>query len=124
MAYFDLFPDVLLPSFSNDRNSSNDLQLSKNLYKRGKIRDDYFQSFDFKTVYDIYTDSKSLDELASRLNNKYRIKALHIKWVEIFLYKKPPWLTTKTVIFFFILETYLKIMFNNLILLINIWQLY
>ena len=44
MAYFDLFPDILLPSFSNDRNSSNDLQLSKNLFKRGKIRDDFFEN--------------------------------------------------------------------------------
>jgi len=44
MAYFDLFPDVLLPSFSNDRNSSSDLQLSKNLFKRGKIRDDFFEN--------------------------------------------------------------------------------
>ena len=44
MAYFDLFPDVLLPSFSNDRNSNNDFQVSKNLFKRAKIRDDFFEN--------------------------------------------------------------------------------
>jgi len=44
MNYFDLFPDVELPSFSDKRNSSRDLIRVKNLFKRGKIREDFFQS--------------------------------------------------------------------------------
>ena len=44
MNYFDLFPDVELPSFSDKRNSSKDLIRVKNLFKRGKIREDFFQS--------------------------------------------------------------------------------
>ena len=44
MNYFDLFPDVELPSFSDKRNSSRDLIRVKNLFKRGKIREDFFES--------------------------------------------------------------------------------
>lgn len=52
MAYFDLFSDLLLPSFSENRNSSYDYVRVKNLFKRGKIRDDFFQN---ATVFDKYT---------------------------------------------------------------------
>ena len=32
MAYFDEFPDILLPSFSDGRNSTSDFSKSKNLF--------------------------------------------------------------------------------------------
>lgn len=51
MAYFDLFPDLLLPSFSDNRNSNYDYVRVKNLFKRAKIRDDFFQN---ATVFDKY----------------------------------------------------------------------
>ena len=44
MAYFDQFPDVLIPSPNSTRTSSNDFVLAKNLFKRGKIRDDFFEN--------------------------------------------------------------------------------
>ena len=43
MAYFTEFPDILLPSFTDNRNSSTDFVKSKNLFKRAKIRDDIFR---------------------------------------------------------------------------------
>ena len=52
MAYFDEFPDILLPSFVDGRTSSSDLVRSKNLFKRAKIRDDFFS---IATVFDLYT---------------------------------------------------------------------
>jgi len=58
MAYFDLFPDVLLPSFSNDRNSNNDFQLSKNLFKRAKIRDDFFENAVAFNTYSVNGDDR------------------------------------------------------------------
>ena len=44
MAYFDLFPNVQLPSYSEKRSSSYDTIIVKNLFKRGKIREDFFQN--------------------------------------------------------------------------------
>ena len=44
MAYFDQHPDLILPSFSQNRNSSGDSYITKNLFKRGKIREDFFQN--------------------------------------------------------------------------------
>ena len=44
MAYFDLFPNVELPSYSEKRSSSYDTIIVKNLFKRGKIREDFFQN--------------------------------------------------------------------------------
>ena len=52
MAYFDEFPDILLPSFVDGRTSSSDFVKSKNLFKRAKIRDDFFS---VATVFDFYT---------------------------------------------------------------------
>ena len=52
MAYFDEFPDILLPSFVDGRNSSSDFVKSKNLFKRAKIRDDFFST---ATVFDLYS---------------------------------------------------------------------
>ena len=58
MAYFDHHPDILLPSFSPDRNSSNDGVLVKNLFKRGKIRDDIFKDVTYFTKYSIQGDDR------------------------------------------------------------------
>ena len=44
MAYFDFFPDLLLPSFSDNRRSSKDTVRVKNLFKRAKLRDDFFEN--------------------------------------------------------------------------------
>jgi len=44
MAYFDNHPNLILPSFSQNRNSSGDSFLTKNLFKRGKIREDFFNN--------------------------------------------------------------------------------
>ena len=44
MAYFDQHPNLILPSFSPNRNSSKDSYITKNLFKRGKIREDFFQN--------------------------------------------------------------------------------
>ena len=86
MAYFDYHPDILLPSFSPDRNSSNDATIVKNLFKRGKIREKYFEnamSFEKYNIqgddrpdnvaYDIYKDS-SLDWVVLISNNIINIR--------------------------------------------------
>ena len=86
MAYFDYHPDIVLPSFSPDRNSSNDATIVKNLFKRGKIRDKYFEnamSFEKYNIqgddrpdnvaYDIYKDS-SLDWVVLISNNIINIR--------------------------------------------------
>ena len=44
MAYFDQHPDLILPSFSQNRTSNSDSYITKNLFKRGKIRDDFFKN--------------------------------------------------------------------------------
>ena len=44
MAYFDLFPNVELPSYSEKRSSSYDTIIVKNLFKRWKVREDFFQN--------------------------------------------------------------------------------
>ena len=44
MAYFDLFPNILIASHTENRNSNLDMVLSKNLFKRAKIREDFFQN--------------------------------------------------------------------------------
>tara|TARA_B100000579_G_C22464253_1_gene680381 strand:- start:30 stop:683 length:654 start_codon:yes stop_codon:yes gene_type:complete len=44
MAYFDSHPNLILPSFSPNRNSTKDYYITKNLFRRGKIREDFFQN--------------------------------------------------------------------------------
>ena len=58
MAYFDEFPDVLLPSFSDGRNSTSDFSRSKNLFKRAKIRDDFFSTATVFGYYSIIGDDR------------------------------------------------------------------
>jgi hypothetical protein len=68
MSYFDLFPDLLLPSFTDNRNSSYDYVRVKNLFKRAKIRDDFFQN---AVVFDKYAilGNDRPDNVAQRLYN-------------------------------------------------------
>ena len=58
MAYFDLFPDILLPSFIENRNSSSDFTRTKNLFKRAKIRDDFFENAVTFTKFTISGDDR------------------------------------------------------------------
>ena len=58
MAYFDQFPDVLIPSPNSTRTSSNDFVLAKNLFKRGKIRDDFFENAMAFNKYSITGDDR------------------------------------------------------------------
>ena len=58
MAYFDQFPDVLIPSPHSTRNSSNDFVRAKNLFKRGKIREDFFHNGVAFNKYSITGDDR------------------------------------------------------------------
>ena len=66
MAYFDLFPDLLLPSFTDNRNSNYDYVRVKNLFKRAKIRDDFFQNAVVFDKYAIVGDNRP-DNIADKL---------------------------------------------------------
>ena len=66
MNYFDLFPDVQLPSFSDKRNSSNDFITTKNLFKRGKVRDDFFQNVTAFYQYAVIGDDRP-DNVADKV---------------------------------------------------------
>lgn len=66
MAYFDQFPDVLIPSPNSTRTSSNDFVLAKNLFKRGKIRDDFFENAVAFGRYSIIGDDRP-DNVAKEL---------------------------------------------------------
>ena len=68
MSYFDLFPDLLLPSFTDNRNSSYDYVRVKNLFKRAKIRDDFFQNAVVFDKYSIVGDNRP-DNVAQTLYN-------------------------------------------------------
>ena len=58
MAYFDYHPNLLLPSFSPNRNSSKDGVVTKNLFRRGKIRDEYFENAMSFQKYNIRGDDR------------------------------------------------------------------
>ena len=66
MNYFELFPDVELPSFSDKRNSSNDFIKIKNLFKRGKIRDDLFGNVTAFSKYIVGGDDRP-DNVADKI---------------------------------------------------------
>ena len=66
MAYFDQFPNVLIPSPNSTRTSSNDFVLAKNLFKRGKIRDDFFENAVAFGRYSIRGDDRP-DNVAKEL---------------------------------------------------------
>ena len=75
MNYFDLFPDVELPSFSDRRNSSKDLIRVKNLFKRGKIREDFFQNATTFYQYTITGDDRP-DNVAKEVYDN-----INLDWV-------------------------------------------
>lgn len=66
MNYFDLFPNVQLPSFSDKRNSSNDFIVLKNLFKRAKIRDDLFGNVTAFSKYYVEGDDRP-DNVAHKI---------------------------------------------------------
>jgi len=66
MNYFDLFPDVQLPSFSDKRNSSKDFITIKNLFKRGKVREDFFQNVTAFYQYSVVGDDRP-DNVAQKI---------------------------------------------------------
>ena len=66
MNYFDLFPDVELPSFSDKRRSSYDYIKIKNLFKRGKVRDDIFGNVSSFSRYMVLDDERP-DTVAKKL---------------------------------------------------------
>jgi len=66
MNYFDLFPNVQLPSFSDKRNSSNDFIVLKNLFKRAKIRDDLFGNVTAFSKYTVEGDDRP-DNVAHKI---------------------------------------------------------
>jgi hypothetical protein len=66
MNYFDLFPDVQLPSFSDKRNSSKDFITVKNLFKRGKVREDFFQNVTAFYQYSVVGDDRP-DNVAQKI---------------------------------------------------------
>ena len=66
MAYFDNFPKVLLPSFSDNRTSTTDFVANTNIFKRGKIRDDIFESSVAFDKYSIVGDDRP-DNVAQKL---------------------------------------------------------
>ena len=75
MNYFDLFPDVELPSFSDRRNSSKDLIRVKNLFKRGKIREDFFQNATTFYQYTITGDDRP-DNVANEVYDN-----INLDWI-------------------------------------------
>ena len=75
MNYFDLFPDVELPSFSDKRNSSRDLIRVKNLFKRGKIREDFFQNATTFYQYTVNGDDRP-DNVAKEVYDN-----INLDWV-------------------------------------------
>ena len=68
MAYFDQFPNILVPSYHNDRTSSIDYVTAKNIFKRGKIRDDFFENATAFSKYNILGDDRP-DNVAQDLYN-------------------------------------------------------
>ena len=66
MNYFDLFPKVELPSFSDKRRSSFDYITLVNLFKRGKIRDEIYGNVTSFTKYSVL-DNERPDSVAKKL---------------------------------------------------------
>ena len=66
MNYFDLFPNVKLPSFSDKRRSSYDYITLVNLFKRGRIREDIYGSVTSFSKYLVLDDERP-DTVARKL---------------------------------------------------------
>ena len=72
MAYFDLFPNVELPSFSNKRNSNYDTIVVKNLFKRGRVRNDIYGNVTSFSKY-LVLDGERPDTVARKLYDDEQI---------------------------------------------------
>ena len=66
MNYFDLFPNVQLPSFSDKRRSSYDYITLKNLFKRGRVRNDIYGNVTSFSKY-LVLDGERPDTVARKL---------------------------------------------------------
>ena len=66
MNYFDLFPNVELPSFSDKRRSSFDYITLVNLFKRGKVRDEIYGNVTSFSKY-LVLDGERPDSVANKL---------------------------------------------------------
>tara|TARA_Y100001954_G_C15574162_1_gene485044 strand:- start:104 stop:760 length:657 start_codon:yes stop_codon:yes gene_type:complete len=66
MNYFDLYPNVQLPSFSDKRKSSYDYITLKNLFKRARIRYDIYGSVTAFSKYTIVGDDRP-DNVAQKV---------------------------------------------------------
>ena len=66
MKYFDLYPKVKLPSFSDKRKSSYDYITLVNLFKRAKIRDDIYGNVTAFKKYTVIGDDRP-DNVASEV---------------------------------------------------------
>jgi hypothetical protein len=58
MAYFRYLPNLYYPSLRNERSSSNDYTLIKNIFKRAKIREDFINIFTAFEKYSIVGDDR------------------------------------------------------------------
>lgn len=66
MSYFRYLPNLYYPSLRNERSSSNDYTLIKNLFKRAKIRDDFANIFTAFEKYSIVGDDRP-DNVAQKI---------------------------------------------------------
>ena len=66
MSYFRYLPNVYYPSLRNERTSSGDYTLIKNIFKRAKIRDDVASIFTAFNQYSIVGDERP-DNIAERV---------------------------------------------------------
>ena len=72
MNYFDLYPNVQLPSFSDKRKSSYDYITLKNLFKRAKIRDDIYGNVTAFSKYIIVGDDRP-DNVAEKVYENQKL---------------------------------------------------
>jgi hypothetical protein len=66
MSYFRYLPNLYYPSLRNERSSSNDYTLIKNIFKRAKIREDFVNIFTAFEKYSIVGDDRP-DVVAQKL---------------------------------------------------------
>ena len=74
MAYFTNFPKIALPSFTDNRRSSYDYVESRNIFKRGKIRDDVFRDVAAFDKFTIVGEDRP-DNVAFKV---YNLSLIHI----------------------------------------------
>ena len=72
MAYFTNFPKIALPSFTDNRRSSYDYVESRNIFKRGKIRDDVFRDVAAFDKFSIVGEDRP-DNVAFKVYNNSKL---------------------------------------------------